>query len=308
MTDLRTLILDAGHDPSARGRFAPSPTGRMHLGNIAAALMSYLSVKAKGGRWILRIEDIDPQRSKQRYADTLMDDLLWLGLQWDEGPYYQSQRYDIYEEYLAKLCQRGVIYPCRCTRAELMATQAPHESDGHIVYSGRCRPDRLMHGSIPCGETLRLMVPPYPEWESESAVSGTVTFTDQLRGAQTVSLCEHCGDFVVKRRDGAWAYQFAVAVDDALMGVTEVVRGEDLLLSTAEQLYVMRQLGLPQPQHYIHFPLIRNSDGIRLSKRDQSLSMETLRQTHTPPEVLTEALQSAHLDPTAFTTLLPQLH
>lgn len=308
MTDLRTLILDAGHDPSARGRFAPSPTGRMHLGNIAAALMSYLSVKAKGGRWILRIEDIDPQRSKQRYADTLMDDLLWLGLQWDEGPYYQSQRYDIYEEHLAKLCQRGLIYPCRCTRAELMATQAPHESDGHIVYSGRCRPDRLIRGSILEGETLRLMVPPYPEWDAESGVSGTVTFTDQLRGAQTVSLCEHCGDFVVKRRDGAWAYQFAVAVDDALMGVTEVVRGEDLLLSTAEQLYVMRQLGLPQPTDYIHFPLIRNSDGIRLSKRDQSLSMETLRQTHTPPEVLTEALQAAHLDPTAFTTLLPQLH
>lgn len=293
MIRLSDILTDAAPDPAARGRFAPSPTGRMHLGNIVAALLSYISVKSKGGKWILRIEDIDPQRSKQQYADTLMDDLLWLGLQWDEDPYYQSRRSDIYGEYLARLCSQGIVYPCRCTRAELMATQAPHESDGHIVYSGKCRPSSLSPTGITNGHTLRLMVPPYPG--SDDTQSDIITFDDRLLGHQQVSLHDHCGDFVIRRRDGAWAYQFAVAIDDALMGITEVVRGEDLLLSTAQQLYVMHRLGLKAPQHYLHFPLIRNCDGIRLSKRDQSLSMEQLRRTHTPDEVIAMALSAANL-------------
>lgn len=301
MKELADILANATPDPSARGRFAPSPTGRMHLGNIVAALLSYLSVKSKGGKWILRIEDIDPQRSKQQYADMLMDDLSWLGLQWDEGPYYQSQRGEIYEEYLAQLCERGIVYPCRCTRAELMATQAPHESDGHIVYSGKCRPTGLTYGLELTGNTLRLMVPPYPG--NEDAHSGIVAFDDLICGRQTVSLANHCGDFVVKRRDGAWAYQFAVAIDDALMGMTEVVRGEDLLLSTAQQLYVMQHLGLPSPRHYLHFPLVRNSSGIRLSKRDHSLSMEQLRRTYTPHEVLAMAAEAANLPHKALLNL-----
>lgn len=265
----------------------------MHLGNIVAALLSYLSVKSKGGKWVLRIEDIDPQRSKQHYADMLMDDLRWLGLQWDEGPYYQSRRGDIYQEQLARLCERRIVYPCRCTRAELMASQAPHESDGHIVYSGKCRPASLS-GEIPLiGETLRLMVPPYPGVTDSDG--GLITFRDDLCGPQSVSLHDHCGDFIVRRRDGAWAYQFAVAIDDALMGITEVVRGEDLLLSTAQQLYVMQQLGLTSPRHYIHFPLVRNNAGIRLSKRDQSLSMEHLRRSYSPQEVIAMAAEAARL-------------
>lgn len=293
MIRLSDILTDAAPDPAARGRFAPSPTGRMHLGNIVAALLSYISVKSKGGKWILRIEDIDPQRSKQQYADMLMDDLLWLGLQWDEGPYYQSRRSDIYGECLARLCSQGIVYPCHCTRAELMATQAPHESDGHIVYSGKCRPSSLSPTGITDGHTLRLMVPPYPG--TDDTRSDIITFDDRLLGHQQVSLHDHCGDFVIRRRDGAWAYQFAVAIDDALMGITEVVRGEDLLLSTAQQLYVMHRLGLKAPQQYLHFPLIRNCDGIRLSKRDKSLSMEQLRRTHTPDDVIAMALSAANL-------------
>lgn len=274
----------------------------MHLGNIVAALLSYLSVKSKGGKWVLRIEDIDPQRSKQHYADMLMDDLRWLGLQWDEGPYYQSRRGDIYQEQLARLCERGIVYPCHCTRAELMASQAPHESDGHIVYSGKCRPASLS-GEIPLiGETLRLMVPPYPGVTDSDG--GLITFRDDLCGPQSVSLHDHCGDFIVRRRDGAWAYQFAVAIDDALMGITEVVRGEDLLLSTAQQLYVMLQLGLTPPRHYIHFPLVRNNAGIRLSKRDQSLSMEYLRRSYSPQEVIAMAAEAAALPQTLLQPLI----
>lgn len=274
----------------------------MHLGNIVAALLSYLSVKSKGGKWVLRIEDIDPQRSKQHYADMLMDDLRWLGLQWDEGPYYQSRRGDIYQEQLARLCERRIVYPCRCTRAELMASQAPHESDGHIVYSGKCRPASLS-GEIPlAGETLRLMVPPYPGVTDSDG--GLITFRDDLCGPQSVSLHDHCGDFIVRRRDGAWAYQFAVAIDDALMGITEVVRGEDLLLSTAQQLYVMLQLGLTPPRHYIHFPLVRNNAGIRLSKRDQSLSMEHLRRSYSPQDVIAMAAEAAALPQTLLQPLI----
>lgn len=274
----------------------------MHLGNIVAALLSYLSVKSKGGKWVLRIEDIDPQRSKQHYADMLMDDLRWLGLQWDEGPYYQSRRGDIYQEQLARLCERGIVYPCHCTRAELMASQAPHESDGHIVYSGKCRPASLS-GEVPlAGETLRLMVPPYPGVTDSDG--GLITFRDYLCGPQSVSLHDHCGDFIVRRRDGAWAYQFAVAIDDALMGITEVVRGEDLLLSTAQQLYVMLQLGLTPPRHYIHFPLVRNKAGIRLSKRDQSLSMEHLRRSYSPQEVIAMAAEAAALPQTLLQPLI----
>lgn len=302
MNTLADILVNATPDTSARGRFAPSPTGRMHLGNIVAALLSYLSVKSKGGKWVLRIEDIDPQRSKQHYADMLMDDLRWLGLQWDEGPYYQSRRGDIYQEQLARLCERRIVYPCRCTRAELMASQAPHESDGHIVYSGKCRPASLS-GELPlAGETLRLMVPPYPGVTDSDG--GLITFRDDLCGPQSVSLHDHCGDFIVRRRDGAWAYQFAVAIDDALMGITEVVRGEDLLLSTAQQLYVMQQLGLTSPRHYIHFPLVRNNAGIRLSKRDQSLSMEHLRRSSSPQDVIAMAAEAAALPQTLLQPLI----
>ena len=293
--------------PLVKGRFAPSPTGRMHLGNVFAAIVSWLSAKVQGGYWLLRIEDLDPQRSHAEYAEMLMDDLLWLGLEWDEGPrvggpngpYWQSQRGEYYEQALQELCQRGLVYPCTCTRADIMATQAPHESDGRVVYKGTCRPadsicwesvlsgdknrDERQHGtsmSILCppqSAALRLMVPPQPLAE--------VYCVDRHYGEVSENLASHCGDFIVRRRDGAWAYQLAVVVDDAYMGVTEVVRGRDLLLSAPQQMYVARLLGFSPPA-FAHIPLLVNAQGQRLSKRDLSLDMGTLRARYSPEQLL----------------------
>lgn len=283
-----------------RGRFAPSPTGRMHLGNVCAALLSWHSAKSRGGDWILRIEDLDPQRSRKEYADQLIDDLYRLGLVPDEGglsatgeygPYVQSRRYHLYEQALAKLQGEGLVYRCSCTRADIMATQAPHQSDGRIVYSGKCRPaDTPPFDNIPYDESgsraaLRIWVP-----------DEEISFKDRICGPQSVNLSEHCGDFIVRRADGAWAYQLAVVVDDALMGITEVVRGEDLLLSSAQQIYLYRLLGY-EPPEFAHFPLIVNSDGQRLSKRDRSQSLEHLFSVMTPEEIIGEAAKLTGLRP-----------
>lgn len=258
-----------------KGRFAPSPTGRMHLGNVFSALLSWLSAKSQGGTWLLRIEDIDPQRSKQEYAELIMDDLHWLGLDWDEGPYYQSERGDIYEHYLKQLTDNGLTYPCYCTRADILATQAPHESDGRVVYKGTCR--NLAPGVKTGPAAIRMKVP--------SEGKGILSFTDGHYGKQTIDLTTHCGDFIVRRKDGAWAYQLAVVVDDALMGINEVVRGCDLLLSSPQQIYLAQQLGFAPP-HFTHLPLLCNKQGQRLSKRDQSLDMAALRTSNTPEEII----------------------
>ena len=231
-----------------RGRFAPSPTGRMHLGNVFCALLSWLSAKSKGGEWVLRIEDLDPQRSRREYALQLMDDLQWLGLPWDGEPLWQSQRGHIYEEYLHRLQEMGLTYPCYCTRADIMATQAPHETDGRVVYKGTCRPrytdaarsvptatnhiSPSIEGGVGVGlATTRLIVP-----------DCTIPFTDGHYGQHDINLAEHCGDYIIRRKDGAWAYQLAVVVDDALMGVTEIVRGRDLLLSSPQQIHLRNLL------------------------------------------------------------------
>lgn len=245
---------------SVCGRFAPSPTGRMHLGNVFSALLSWLSARAQGGTWLLRIEDIDPQRSRHEYADMLMDDLQWLGLEWDGKPCWQSQRGDIYARYLQQLTDAGLIYPCYCTRGDILATQAPHESDGRVVYKGTCRnlPPEARKGPA----ALRMKVP--------DEGRGIVTFTDGHYGTHTVDLTTQCGDFIVRRKDGAWAYQLAVVVDDALMGINEVVRGRDLLLSSPQQIYLAQQLGFTPPR-FTHLPLLCNTAGQRLSKRDKSL-------------------------------------
>ncbi len=285
MTNHKTVV-----SPTAapvKGRFAPSPTGRMHLGNVFSALLSWLSAKAQDGSWLLRIEDIDPQRSHPAYADLIMDDLAWLGLNWDEGPYWQSQRGDIYAHYLSELTRRGLTYPCYCTRADIMATQAPHESDGRVVYPGTCR--YLPTGSQKGPAAVRLRVP--------DPGQGVVTFTDGHYGMQRVDLATHCGDFIVRRKDGAWAYQLAVVVDDALMGVSEVVRGRDLLLSSPQQIYLARLLGFTPP-HFIHLPLLCNTAGQRLSKRDRSLDMASLRQHFTPQQLIGLLAHAAGLLPT----------
>ena len=268
------------------GRFAPSPTGRMHLGNIYAALMAWLSARSQGGRFILRIEDIDPQRSRAEYARFIEDDLHWLGIDWDER-HVQSERYDIYEQHLKRLQEMSLTYPCYCTRADILSTQAPHESDGRVVYRGTCRPEGIgtvslssssssVHPSFSCGRkpSTRIFVP-----------DRDISFTDGTYGRQTINLARHCGDFVLRRADGAWAYQLAVVVDDALMGVTEVVRGRDLLLSVPQQMYLLSLLGYPSPA-FRHIPLLCNTSGQRLSKRDKSMDMAVLRQRFTPEELL----------------------
>lgn len=275
-----------------KGRFAPSPTGRMHLGNVFSALLSWLSAKSKGGKWVLRIEDIDPQRSKKEYAELIMDDLAWLGLVWDEGPYYQSERSEIYEQELQKLTERGLIYPCYCTRADILATQAPHESDGRVVYKGTCRNlvvDEAWvaaHPHLRKAAALRMRVPDEGE--------GIVTFVDEHYGEQTVDLTTQCGDFIVRRKDGAWAYQLAVVVDDALMGITEVVRGRDLLLSSPQQIYLAHKLGYEAPR-FAHLPLLCNEARQRLSKRDRSLDMEALRSRFAAEEIVGRLAYEAHL-------------
>ena len=273
---------------SVCGRFAPSPTGRMHLGNVFSALLSWLSARAQGGTWLLRIEDIDPQRSRHEYADMLMDDLQWLGLEWDGEPCWQSRRGDIYARYLQQLTDAGLIYPCYCTRADILATQAPHESDGRVVYKGTCR--NLPPGSRKGPAALRMKVP--------GEGRGIVTFTDGHYGTHTVDLTTQCGDFIVRRKDGAWAYQLAVVVDDALMGINEVVRGRDLLLSSPQQIYLAQQLGFTPPR-FTHLPLLCNTAGQRLSKRDKSLDMGCLRQRFTPNQIIGLLAHAAGLQPTA---------
>lgn len=272
---------------SVCGRFAPSPTGRMHLGNVFSALLSWLSARAQGGTWLLRIEDIDPQRSRHEYADMLMDDLQWLGLEWDGKPCWQSQRGDIYARYLQQLTDAGLIYPCYCTRADILATQAPHESDGRVVYKGTCR--NLPPGARKGPAALRMKVP--------DEGRGIVTFTDGHYGTHTVDLTTQCGDFIVRRKDGAWAYQLAVVVDDALMGINEVVRGRDLLLSSPQQIYLAQQLGFTPPR-FTHLPLLCNTAGQRLSKRDKSLDMGCLRQRFTPNQIIGLLAHAAGLQPT----------
>lgn len=279
-----------------RGRFAPSPTGRMHLGNVFSALLSWLSAKSQGGEWVLRIEDIDPQRSRQEYADQLMADLEWLGLYWDGTPIYQSQRSEIYREYLEVLQQKGMVYADHRTRADLLATQAPHESDGRVVVH---RPEASLK-AMPAKEQVPTsrQAPvkdqaQFREQESPQAAlrlevpHETVTFIDGHYGEATVDLWDHVGDFIVRRKDGAYAYQLAVVVDDALSGVTEIVRGRDLLLSTAQQNWV-HGLIFPNeaPIATYHFPLLINEAGQRLSKRDKSLDMGVLRSQYSAPEII----------------------
>ena len=269
-----------------RGRFAPSPSGRMHLGNLFCALLSYLSVKSRGGEWILRIEDLDTARCRPDYARQVEEDLRWLGLAWDEGgsaggpdaPYFQSERTALYEAALARLRGMGLVYPCFCTRAQLHAASAPHREDGLTVYPGTCRgltaEDIARREAAGRKGALRLRVP-----------EETVTFTDGHLGEVTEYLPTDCGDFLLRRSDGLFAYQLAVVVDDAAMGVTEVVRGADLLCSTPRQLLLYALLGWKAPE-FFHFPLLLSPDGRRLSKRDGDLGLAALRERYTPEEIV----------------------
>ena len=253
------------------GRFAPSPSGRMHLGNLFTALLAWLSVRSQNGKMLLRIEDLDPDRSKPEYIDALRDDLMWLGLTWDEEMPLQSARSERYAEAFAKL----PTYPCYCSRNELHDASAPHASDGRTIYAGTCR-------SLTEAEGKAKTRP--PAWRVR-VPDTEIAFTDGVFGAQRENLAKDCGDFIVRRSDGVYAYQLAVVCDDADGGVTEVVRGCDLLDSTPRQIWLYQTLGLPVP-HFYHVPLLVAPDGKRLSKREKSLDMAHLRERYTPEELI----------------------
>ena len=277
---------------TVRGRFAPSPSGRMHLGNLLAALLAWLDVRSQGGVMVLRIEDLDPQRCSLDKAAQLVEDLQWLGLDWDEGglepEYCQSRRWDHYEAAFRRLEELGLIYPCYCTRAERLAASAPHRSDGVVIYDGRCR--RLSPQEREKLESTRR-----PAWRVE-APEETVSFTDRIQGPFSQNLARECGDFILRRSDGVYAYQLAVVVDDAAMGVTQVVRGSDLLDSTPRQLWLQEALGLPHPE-YGHVPLLLALDGRRLAKRDRDQELGELQSRYTAPELVGRLAHLAGLIP-----------
>ena len=254
------------------GRFAPSPSGRMHLGNVFAALISWLSVKARSGEWVLRMEDLDTQRTSDEFAQVLRQDLLWLGLCWDRETEKQSLRGPVYDRYFEMLREKDLLYPCYCTRSQLHSVNAPHLSDGTYVYPGTCR--NLAEppaGRLPA---WRVMVP-----------DRIFTVEDKAQGHYEMNLAAECGDFVVRRADGVYVYQLAVTVDDGEAGVTEVVRGMDLLSSAPRQMYLQELLGFAQPE-YGHVPMLLAPDGRRLSKRDKDLDLGYLRQNMTPEELI----------------------
>ena len=257
------------------GRFAPSPSGRMHLGNALSAMLAWLSAKHQGGEILLRIEDLDPARSKAEYAQGIMDDFRWLGLLWDRRATDQSKRGEAYAAALRQLEQMYLIYPCYCSRDQLHAASAPHASDGRVIYAGTCRnltpEQRAVMTKKP---SLRIRLP-----------DREISFRDGLQGDVTMNLQREFGDIILRRADGVAAYQLAVVVDDGTQGVTEVVRGRDLLSSTPVQLFLYELLGLTPPRFY-HVPMLLAPDGRRLSKRDRDLDFGYLRQHFSPEEII----------------------
>lgn len=259
------------------GRFAPSPSGRMHLGNLWSCLLAWLSARSAGGSMVLRLEDLDPDRCRREYCDQVMRDLEWLGLDWDNQPVYQSERTELYAQAFAQLEERGLIYPCYCNRAERLAASAPHRSDGVVLYGGRCR-------TLTAQQREELEQTRRPAWRLR-VPDAEYAFLDLLQGEYRENLERECGDFILRRSDGVYAYQLAVVVDDALMGVTQVVRGQDLLDSTSRQNYIQELLGYPRPE-YGHVPLLLSAEGRRLAKRDRDQELGQLQQRFSAPELV----------------------
>jgi glutamyl-tRNA synthetase len=267
-----------------RGRFAPTPSGMLHIGNARTALLAWLQTRQAGGSFVLRMEDIDRPRSRPEIATAILEDLRWLGLLWDEGPdcggpyspYTQSEREGLYQEALDRLASAGALYPCYCSRAELQAiASAPHGlvSEGS-AYPGTCRhltPAERAERAARKQPSLRFRMPVAP-----------TEFVDLVQGPQRFPGGAG-GDFVVRRADGIWGYQLAVVVDDGAMGVTHVLRGADLLDSTPRQIRLYEALGLPVPV-FAHVPLLLGPDGNRLAKRHGAVSVAAMRAAGTPPE------------------------
>ncbi|HEX8909942.1 MAG TPA: tRNA glutamyl-Q(34) synthetase GluQRS [Anaeromyxobacteraceae bacterium] len=273
--------------PGGRGRFAPSPTGPLHLGNARTALLAWLAARARGASFVMRVEDLDGPRVRPGLEARMLAELRWLGLDWDEGPdlggphapYRQSERLERYQAALDRLRRAEAVYPCFCSRAEIAAaSQAPHgPSDEGPRYPGTCRalsPAEVAARSLRRAPAWRLRVAP-----------GEIAFRDGVHGRRAFDVAAEVGDFVVARADGIPAYQLAVVVDDAAMGIEEVVRGDDLLSSTARQLLVYRALGLAPPR-FAHVPLVTGEDGARLAKRHGALSLGELRERGADPRAV----------------------
>jgi glutamyl-tRNA synthetase len=282
------------HSPPAaggyRGRLAPTPTGFLHLGHAATFLLAQQRARDAGGALILRIEDLDAPRCKPEFADAAMEDLRWLGLRWDEGPdvggvhapYRQSLRRERFLAAWAQLLANGFIYPCARSRKDVeAAARAPHEEDAEPLYPPEWRP--------PAGTGAGTPSPAGVNWRFRVPDGEHVSFHDARRGAQVFTAGADFGDFVVWRRDDVPAYELAVVADDHAMRVTEVVRGEDLLKSTARQLLLYRALGWTPPA-WCHAPLLRDAAGRRLAKRDNALSLRTLRRRGVSPEEICAAI------------------
>lgn len=268
-----------------RGRFAPSPSGRMHLGNVWAMLAAWLSVRKQGGAMVLRMEDLDLSRSRQVFADQMIEDLKWLGLTYEEGPdcggsfgpYIQDQRRHYYEKALEQVWEQGLLYPCFCSRKDLAAVRAPHRGENTGVYPGSCRnlsEEEQRQRAETKKPAMRFRMPDHKD-----------CFQDFNYGLQCLDLKREVGDFILRRADGIHAYQLAVVVDDALMRITEVVRGADLLSSTHQQRVLYEALGYTPP-NFGHVPLLVGRDGERLSKRFQSLDLGQLKSKGWTPEEL----------------------
>ena len=263
---------------AVRGRYAPSPTGRLHLGNARTALLAWLDARSRGGAFVLRIEDVDFTRARPEFEARILADLRWLGLDWDEGPdvggphgpYRQSERGELYEAALAHLDN----YPCTCTRRELRALPVTSMT-GEPVYPGTCR-NGQSHPGRPAA--IRWRVP-----------AGTIDVVDRLAGPLVQDVAREVGDFILRRGDGAWAYQLAVVVDDAAMAISDVVRGADLLDSTPRQIHLLRTLGHLAPR-FAHVPLILGADGAKLSKRDGAPDLSALREAGVSPARVVAAL------------------
>ena len=257
------------------GRFAPTPSGRMHLGNVFAALIAWVSIRSREGEMVLRMEDLDTQRTSDEFAQILREDLAWLGLDYDRETPAQSKRSDVYDRYFRILEEKGLLYPCYCTRSQLHSVNAPHLSDGTYVYPGTCRDlTQAQRDAFTRAPAWRVKVP-QGQWVVE----------DLAQGRFVQDLSTDCGDFVVRRADGVYVYQLAVTVDDGEAGVTEVVRGVDLLGSAPRQMYLQALFGFPHPQ-YGHVPLLVAPDGRRLSKRDRDMDLGVLRQNMKPEALI----------------------
>jgi len=290
----RNVIFGAMTGPY-RGRFAPSPTGGLHLGNARTALLAWLHARAAGGSFVMRVEDLDFGRVRPGIMEAQLDELRWLGLDWDEGPdvggphapYVQSERTERYEEALRRLAAEGHLFACTCSRREILAAaSAPHAGEEGPAYPGTCRAR-----AVPAG------APSLTRWAVADAAlrfrvpDEEVCFHDGVRGRACFRPAHDTGDFVVRRKDGVAAYQLAVVVDDAAMGITDVVRGGDLLGSTARQLLLFRALGLPEPR-FAHVPLLLGADGERLAKRHGAVSLGELRGAGVSPEAVVGWLAS----------------